>query len=144
MSFGTQVDQDDCKTVVEQFVDRVKAVQDKLNKQVKTKKAKLSKLYKTAHLQSNMVFDLDNKSIPEIDALSFALQGGLSIALNPLAWIAANKKKHKRLVVAEKVLKDFLLMANSFRNSIKKLTQALMLSNAPSTSASTIPKPLFI
>lgn len=50
MGFSTQIDQNDFKAVVEQFVGQVKAVQDKLNEQVKTSKVKSSKLYEMAYL----------------------------------------------------------------------------------------------
>lgn len=108
---------------------------------MKTSKAKSSKLYKTARLQSAMVFGLDDEPIPGVDAPSSASQGGLSIALNPLARVVANERKREGSAVVEEVSKDFLLLANSFRDSTKELAQALMLSNAPSTSATATPEP---
>lgn len=141
MGPGTQVDQDNFKVAVEQFAGRVKAVQDELDEQVKTSKAKSSELYETARLQSAMVFGLDDEPIPGVDAPSSASQGGSSIALNPLARVAANKRKREGSAVAEEASKDFSLMADSFRDSTKELAQALMLSNASLESATATPEP---
>lgn len=54
-----------------------------------------------------MVFSLDNEPIPVIDTSSSILQGGSSIALNPLAWVATNKRKREGLAIAGKISKEF-------------------------------------
>lgn len=115
-----------------------------MNEQVKTSKAKSSKLYEIIRLQNAIVFDLDNEPILGVDAPYSALQGSSSIALNLLAWMAANKKKCKGLVIAEEVSKDLSLLANSLGDSTKELAQALILSDTLSTSAIITPEPLSI
>lgn len=89
-------------------------------------------------MQSAIVFGLDNEPILEINAPSFASQSSSSIFLNLLAWVVTNKRKYKRLAITSKVSKDFLLLANSFKNSTKELVQALILSNTLSASVTAI------
>lgn len=79
-----------------------------------------------------MVFDLDDEPILEVDAPSnSATQAGPSIALNPLACVAANKQKCEGSAAVEESLKKVIILAESFQDSSKKLTKVLMWSKAP-------------
>lgn len=144
MGSGTQVDQDDFKAAVEQFAGRVKAIQDELDEQVKTSKAKSAELYESARVQSAMVFGLDDEPIPGVDAPSnSATQAGPSIALNPLARVAANKRKREGSAAAEESLKEATMLAESFRDSSKELAKALMWGKAlPAIDARPIASPI--
>ena len=73
-----------------------------MESQVKFLQAKAVKLFESACLQSVMVYGLDDKPIPGVDTPSnapSAMETHTSlvfIALNPLACLTANKRKHKQ------------------------------------------------
>lgn len=53
--------------------------------------------------------------------------------------MVTNKKKHETLAIVEETLKNFLFQADSFKNIIKQLKQALILGNAQLRSITVIP-----
>lgn len=87
--------------MVEQFVGRIKEINEELKSQVKSTQAKAAELYKSARLQSTMVFGLDDKPIagvnaPSITSLAIATHASsISITLNPLVRSIANKQKYE-------------------------------------------------
>lgn len=99
MGSGTQVDQDDFKTAVEQFAQRIKAVDQELDAQVKSQQAKAAELFESARVQSAMVLGFDDEHIIGVDAPSnssiAAPRFSPSIALNPLARATANKRNRE-------------------------------------------------
>lgn len=99
MGSGTQVDQDDFKTAVKQFAQRIKAVDQELDAQVKSQQAKAAESFESARVQSAMVFGLNDEHITGVDAPSnssiAAPRFSSSIALNPLARATANKRSAK-------------------------------------------------
>lgn len=136
MGSGTQVDQDDFKAAVEQFAERIKAVDEELESQVKSSQAKAAELFESARLQSAMVFGLDDEPIPGVDAPSNASSAtaartsSTSIALNPLARSTAHKRKHEQSSAnADQASNDAMLLAHSFKESTAVLAQALLSKN---------------
>lgn len=137
MGSGTQVDQDNFKAVVKNFAGQIKDVDEELESQVKSSQVRAAELFESAHLQSAMVFGLDDEPIPGVDALSNALSvvgtrtSSASIALNLLARLTANKRKHKQAGNADpnQASNNFMLLANSFKKSTAILTQALLTQN---------------
>lgn len=99
--------------------------------------AKAVELFELACLQSAIVFGLDDEPIPRVDAPSNAPSAAgtrtssASIVLNLLARLTANKQKHKQTGNADSnhALNNFMLLANSFKESIAVLAQALLTQN---------------
>ena len=127
MGSGTQVDQDDFKAVVEQFAGQIKTVEEEIANQVKTQQAKAVELFESARLESSMVFGIDDEPIPGVDAPSSsnnAARSCRSIALNPLARVAANKRKREASSL-EEPSNDTMLLADSIRDSTTMLASRL-------------------
>ncbi len=129
-----QVDQDDFKTILKKFAEWIKEIDEELESQVKFSQAKAVELFKSACLQSSMVFGLDNKPILGVDASSNTLLAvairvfSTSIALNPLVCLSANKQKYKQASNADlnQASNNFILLANSLKESTAVLAQALL------------------
>ena len=146
MGSGTQVDQDDFKTAVEQFAQRIKAVDQELETQVKSQQAKAAELFESARAQSAMVFGLDDEPIPGVDAPSnsstAAPRSSSSIALNPLARATANKRKREDSATPSandvQVSRENDALANSFEKATNVLAEALRNRGPEPATAATI------
>lgn len=120
---------------MEQFAGRIKEVDEELESQVKSTQAKAAKLYKSARLQSAMVFGLDDEPIAGVDTPSNTSSAtatrasSTSIALNPLARSTVNKRKHEQSSINasnQAFYETSMLLANSFKESTTLLAQALV------------------
>lgn len=134
MGSGTQVDQDDFKTAVEQFAQRIKAVGQGLGTQVKSQQAKAAELFESARVQSAMVFGLDDEPIPGVDAPSnssiAAPRFSSSIALNLRARATANKRKREDSATPSandvQASRENDALANSFEKATNMLAEAAL------------------
>ena len=146
MGSDTQVNQDDFKTAMEQFAQRIKAIDQKLETQVKSQQAKTAELFESAYMQSAMVFGLDNELIPGVDALSNLLtatpRSSSSIALNPLACATANKQKCEDSATPSvndvQVSHKNDALAKSFEKATNVLAEALQNRGPEPATAATI------
>lgn len=86
---------------MENFAGQIKEVDKELESQIKFSQAKVAELFESVHLQSTMVFGLNDEPIPGVDSPSNApsaagiCASSAFIALNPLARLTANKQKHE-------------------------------------------------
>ncbi|MCJ1348862.1 hypothetical protein MMC31_007095, partial [Peltigera leucophlebia] len=146
MGSGTQVDQDNFKTAVEKFAQRIKAVGQELETQVKSQQAKAAELFESACVQSAMVFGLDDEPIPGVDAPSnssiAAPRLSSSIALNLLARATANKRKREDSATPSandvQTSRENDALANSFEKATNVLAKALQNRGLEPTTAATI------
>lgn len=72
-----------------------------MESQIKSSQAKVAELFESVHLQSTIVFGLNDELIPGVDSPSnTSSAAGICaslafISLNPLARLTANKEKHE-------------------------------------------------
>lgn len=132
----TQINQDDFKAAVDQFAGSIKAVDEELESKVKSSQAKSAELFESVCLQSAMVFKLDEKPIPGIDAPSKFLSvtatrtPSASIALNPLARSTAHKQKFNQSTSnVDQAFHNAILLAHGFKESTTVFAQTLLNKN---------------
>ncbi len=132
----TQIDQDDFKAAVDQFAGSIKAVDEELESKVESSRAKSAELFESVRLQIAMVFKLDDKPIPGIDApskfLSVTATRALSasIALNSLANSTAHKQKFNQSTAnVDQAFHDAILLAYGFKESTTVFAKALLSKN---------------
>lgn len=118
---------------MEQFAQRIKAVDHELDAQVKSQQAKAAELFESACVQSAMVFGFDDEHITGVDAPSnssiAAPRFSSSIALNPLARATAKKRKREDSTTLSandvQASRENDALANSFEKATNVLAKGL-------------------
>lgn len=119
MSSGTQVEQDNFKATIKQFIIQFNTIQAKLDLAVKDKQLQVLELFAVVKLQNAMVFGLDDKPIVGIERTSgLVLGSGFSIALNPI-----QKQKQDEV---NKPFQDVILLLETFERSTAILAEVLV------------------
>lgn len=81
MGFGTELEKNDFKMVIEMFAEQIKNMAQEIENFVQFPKTKVAESLATTCLENSLVFQLDNESIPGINALASSTTS--SIALTP-------------------------------------------------------------
>lgn len=106
MGSFTQVEQDDFKSAVEQFAERMEMVQKDIDVAVKDKRAYAAEMFEAAKLQSDMVFGSDDEPIPGLEAIP-----------NPAAPSIALNTREKKKDDSTTPSNDTAILAETFERS---------------------------
>lgn len=87
----TKIKRNNFKTAIKTFTEQMKNIANNINDSIKTKQEKMAKYKKAAWFENLLIFQIDDKLIPNIDApenctsagISRAVISGSSIALAP-------------------------------------------------------------
>lgn len=112
MDSGTQVKQDDFKAAVKQFTIQMKTVQKNLDDQVKDKRANAAEMFEAARLQSNIIFHLDDESIPGIELGALEATPGHPSSIAPNAH---TRKQKRNNLTSEKVMNATTVLSEIFK-----------------------------
>lgn len=138
MGSGTKVEQNDFKVAVEQFTKRYQEVAAKLDNTDQTRQEQAAENLDAAHLETSLIFDLDNEPISGLDtsAITSANPSTNNTRFGiPSIVLDSQIAKHRRTEAnsAENTSGDALLAA-SLRESIAILADALQTSRSVSTT----------
>ncbi len=138
MSSGTDVKHNDFKASIETFLSQMKAIKEEVNKSVKSAWQKVAEIYEVTHIESVLVFEIDDKPIPGVNTLtstSIRLSTqDISIALSDTE--SSRKKRCSASFYFSKEKSNTeaaIILANSFEKSAIKLTNTFSTSKSQPT-----------
>lgn len=123
MRSGTEVERNDFKTVVEQFVERIEIVSQEIEDSVKSQQQQAAENLEAARLKNSLIFEIDDKPIHGVDipvASSFTQSTSQSIAIIP----QLPKRKREKEALSDQPLANAFLLSNSFKEASTILVEA--------------------